>query len=241
MTPSSVPQTMRNRILVLAAFVVALVGVYASGVGESLTFEGLRQNHDSLKGVVAEHYIIAVWAFMAVYFVATSLSIPGAVWLSIAGGLMFGTIVATATIVLAATAGACVVFLLARYVLGDVLRTKAGSAIARMETGFQRDALSYMLVLRLVPLFPFFLVNLVPAFLGVPLRIFALGTLIGIIPGAFVFASVGAGLGDAIAANSGADPSKVLMQPTVIGALIGLAALSLIPVIYRRWKARTGE
>jgi uncharacterized membrane protein YdjX (TVP38/TMEM64 family) len=180
---------------------------------------------------------VAILAFMAIYIAAVAFSIPGAVWLTIAGGFVFGSIAATFYIVVAATIGATAIFLLARYVLGDIFRAKAGQALKKMEDGFRKNALSYLLVLRLVPLFPFFLVNLVPAFLGVPLRIYVIGTFFGIIPGTFVFATVGAGVGDALAAGAGVDPAAALRQPTVIGALAGLAILALIPIVYKRIKS----
>jgi uncharacterized membrane protein YdjX (TVP38/TMEM64 family) len=225
-----------RRAVVAGLFFAVLAAVVFSGVAEDLSWDGLRAHHAALKQLVAAHFLVSAGAFMLIYVLAVSFSVPGAVWLTIAGGLLFSAVPATFMVVAAATLGACVIFLLARYVMGDALRAKAGSAIARMDEGFRRDAFNYMLVLRLVPLFPFFLVNLVPAFLGVPLRIFAGATVIGIIPGTFVFAALGAGLGDAIESGNSVDPARALMQPTVIGALTGLALLALVPVVYRRWK-----
>ncbi|MDX2144909.1 MAG: VTT domain-containing protein [Rhodospirillaceae bacterium] len=226
-----------RRAAAALAFFAILAAVVFSGIAEDLSWDGLRARHGALKQLVESHYLLSAGGFVLIYVLAVSFSVPGAVWLTIAGGLLFSAVPATLMVVMAATLGACAIFLLARYVMGDVLRAKAGSAIARMEEGFRRDAFNYMLVLRLVPLFPFFLVNLVPAFLGVRLRTFAAATFIGIIPGTFVFAALGAGLGDAIESGSSADPARALMQPGVIGALVGLAILALVPVVYRRWKA----
>ncbi|MDX2221538.1 MAG: TVP38/TMEM64 family protein [Rhodospirillaceae bacterium] len=230
----SVPPA-RRRLVVLVAFALVVAAVFASGAGEMLSLDALRANQDRLRALVADHRPLAMAGYMAVYVAATAFSVPGAVWLTIAGGFVFGALAASALTVVAATIGAVVVFLLARYALADLFRAKAGPFAARMEDGFRRNAFSYMLVLRLVPLFPFFLVNLAPAFLGVPLRVFALGTLIGIIPGTFVFATLGAGLGDALAAGAAVNPGAALMQPTVIGGLLGLAALAMIPVVYKRF------
>jgi uncharacterized membrane protein YdjX (TVP38/TMEM64 family) len=188
--------------------------------------------------IALSHGVAAALIFMAIYVAAVALSLPGAVWLSIAGGFLFGPVLGTAFNVVAATIGATIVFLLARYVVGDVLRARAGPALQAMEQGFRANALSYLLVLRFVPLFPFFLVNLVPAFLGVPLAIFVVGTFFGIIPGALVYTLVGAGLGDALAAGAEINPGAALKQPTVIGALAGLVVLSLIPVFYKKAKGR---
>ncbi|MBY0509455.1 MAG: TVP38/TMEM64 family protein [Rhodospirillaceae bacterium] len=238
--PASPPPSASRwgRLLVLAVFVLGVVLVFTTGVKDTLTLDTLSANRARLLEFVELHAVGAVLVFMGVYIAATALSVPGAIWLTIAGGFVFGPIFGTLYTVVAATIGASLIFLIARYVLGDTLRAKAGPALKKMEAGFQANALSYLLVLRLVPLFPFFLVNLVPAFLAVPLRTFVIGTFFGIIPGTFVFSTVGAGFGDALAAGATVDPGAVLKQPTVIGALLGLALLSLVPVVYRRIKAR---
>ena len=128
-------------------------------------------------------------------------------------------------------------FLIAKSALGDPLRARAGPFLKRMEAGFREDAFNYLLVLRLIPLFPFWIVNLVPAFLGVPLRTYVLGTFIGIIPGSFVFASVGAGIGSVLDSGQEFSPASVL-TPQIVIALVGLALLALLPVVYRKLKAR---
>ena len=126
---------------------------------------------------------------------------------------------------------------MARTALGESLRARAGPAIKKMEAGFRENALNYLLVLRLVPLFPFWLVNLVPAFLGVTLRTYVVGTFVGIIPGTFVFASFGAGLESVIRQGREITLEGVL-GPEVVTALVGLALLALVPVVYRKLKAR---
>jgi uncharacterized membrane protein YdjX (TVP38/TMEM64 family) len=150
---------------------------------------------------------------------------------------MFGSMLGTVLVVIAATLGATLVFLIAKTALGDPLRAKAGPFLKRMEAGFQEDALNYLLVLRLIPLFPFWIVNLVPAFLGVPLRTYVLATVVGIIPGSFVFASVGAGIGSVLDSGQEFSPASVL-TPQIVIALVGLAVLALLPVVYRKLKGR---
>ncbi|MGI9502415.1 MAG: TVP38/TMEM64 family protein, partial [Geminicoccaceae bacterium] len=169
---------------------------------------------------------------------ATAVSFPGGGLLSITGGFLFGSILGTAWIVIGATIGAVGIFLAAKTALGDALKAKAGPWLNKMEEGFRDNAFSYLLVLRLIPVFPFFVVNLVPAFLGVGLRTFTLATFIGIIPGAFVFASVGAGLGSVFDQGESFSPAAAL-TPEVITALVGLAVLALVPVAYQKWKARS--
>ncbi|MFZ2467986.1 MAG: VTT domain-containing protein, partial [Parvibaculum sedimenti] len=140
-----------------------------------------------------------------------------------------------AATVVAATAGATVLFIAAKSALGDLLRAKAGSAVARMEEGFRANAFSYLLFLRLVPAFPFWLVNLAPAFLGVRLSTFVGATFIGIVPGTFVFASLGAGLGAVF--ERGEEPNLgLIFEPRVILPILALALLSLVPALYRRFR-----
>jgi len=161
-----------------------------------------------------------------------AFSVPGALIATLTGGFLFGTLSGGLYTIVGATIGATIVFLAARTALGDLLRAKAGPGIRKMEEGFAKNAFSYLLVLRLVPLFPFFLVNLAPAFLGVRLRTYVVATFFGVIPGTFVFASVGNGLGAVF--DSGEDPNLgIIFQPEVLLPILGLAALSLVPVAYQ--------
>ena len=226
-----------RRFLPLIVIAAAIAAAFAFGVGDYLSFEALRDNRDVLMALVKDHALLAVLGFVALYAVSTALSLPGGAVLSIAGGFLFGSIIGTAWIVIGATLGAVGIFLAARTALGDVLKAKAGPWLKKMEAGFQDNAFSYLLVLRLVPLFPFFVVNLVPAFLGVGLRTFSIATVLGIIPGAFVFASVGAGLGSVFEQGETFSASAAL-TPEVITALVGLAILALVPVGYEKLKAR---
>lgn len=218
--------------------VAGLIGLaFALGVDDYLSFEALRQNRMMLLDFVAGRPLVAPLLFVVLYAVAVALSLPGALILTLAGGFMFGTLQATVLVVIGATIGACAIFLIARSALGDVLRAKAGPWLGRMEAGFRENAMSYLLVLRLIPLFPFWLVNLVPAFLGVPLRTFALATLVGIIPGSLVYASVGAGLG-AVFDQGGTPDLGIILKPEILLPIVGLALLALLPVAYKRWKGR---
>ena len=155
--------------------------------------------------------------------------------MTIAGGFLFGQTLGTVYVVFAATVGATILFIAAKTAFGDLLRARAGPFLQRMETGFRENALSYLLVLRLIPAFPFFIVNLVPAFLGVPVGIYIVATFIGIIPGTFVYALVGAGLGSIF--DSGEDfTAASILTTEIIAALAGLAILALLPVAYKRWR-----
>lgn len=222
-----------KRLAPVAALAAAIAAVFGLGLHDYLSFDALRQNRELLTAFVAEHALLSVALFIAVYAVSTALSLPGGAILSVTGGFLFGSILGTVHIVLGATMGAVAIFLAARTALGETLRANAGPWLKKMEDGFKENALSYLLVLRLVPLFPFFVVNLVPAVLGVPLRTYLLGTVIGIIPGAFVFASVGTGLGSVFDTMDDFSPASAL-TPEVIIALVGLSVLSLVPVVYKK-------
>jgi uncharacterized membrane protein YdjX (TVP38/TMEM64 family) len=231
--PPARRRTVLRKLLPLIVLVLAVILCFVFGGPEYLTFESLRENREWLMQVVAERPVLSVLAFLAIYVLTVTLSVPGATILTIAAGFLFGQAWGTVLSVVAATVGATALFLIAKTTVGDALRAKAGPWLKRMEAGFAEGALSYMLVLRLVPLFPFFVVNLVPAFIGVPLGIFVVTTFFGIIPGTFVYASVGAGLGSVFEADGDFAPQDAL-TPEVITALIGLAVLSLLPVAYRK-------
>jgi uncharacterized membrane protein YdjX (TVP38/TMEM64 family) len=237
--------------LLIIAALAALI--FAMGWHRHLSLETLVRHRAALGDFVEAHQAAALAAFVAVYVAVVSLSIPGAVFLTIAGGLLFGAVVGGSAVVLAATAGATVIFLIARSAFGGYVVRRAGPRLTRIVDGFCADAFSYLLFLRLVPLFPFFLVNLAPALVGVRLSTFVGATAIGVIPATFVFASVGAGLDSVIQAQAATyhacvaaghagceldfDPSAAL-TPQLIGALVALGVLALVPVAVRRAYAR---
>lgn len=200
-----------------------------------ISFNALRDNRIFLRGWTTAHWGTAVLIYAAIYIVVVAFSLPGGAVMTLAGGFLFGPVTGTLTTVAAATIGAIVIFIAARTALGDVLRSKAGPAIQKMEAGFRENELSYMFVLRLVPLFPFFLVNLVPAFLGVSLRNYVIATFFGIMPATFVYTLAGNGLGAVFDAGETPDLG-IIFRPEILGPILGLAALAMIPVIYRRFK-----
>lgn len=199
----------------------------------SLTLDALRENRHALQNFVNENRVLSAAAFAAGYALVVALSFPGATILSVTGGFLFGVIVGGALIVLAATIGAILVFLVARSVIGDALRRRAGPFLRRMEDGFRTNAFSYLLFLRLVPAFPFWVVNLVPPLLGVRLSVFGAATAIGIIPGTFVFAAFGSGLGNIFDAGGEIQPADIL-SPTLLAAFTGLGLLALLPIAFRK-------
>ncbi|CAA7627602.1 TVP38/TMEM64 family protein [Magnetospirillum sp. SS-4] len=219
--------------LVLLAVLAAMV--FALDLHRYLTLDALRDNRQALQAAVADNFALSALAYVAVYVVAVAISLPGATILTLAGGFLFGALMGGILTVTAATLGAVLVFLAARTVVGDSLRRRAGPFLRRMEDGFRANAFSYLLFLRLVPAFPFWAVNLVPALAGVGLPVFAAATVIGIIPGTFVFAAFGAGLGDLFSGGGDIRLSDVL-SPTMILAFAGLGLLALLPVAMRKWR-----
>jgi len=223
--------------LVFAVIAGALAIVLALDLDSYLTLNALAENRAWLLDQVANHAVMVTVVFIAVYAVAVALSVPGAAVLTITGGFLFGTVFGALYAVIGATLGAIGIFLFVKAGLGDALRTRAGSAIDRLRSGFHDNALGYLLFLRLLPVFPFFVVNLAAAVLDVPLRTFALATLIGIIPGSLVYSSIGNGLGFVIEEEMEADLGAIF-APEVLLPLAGLALLSLAPVVYKALKRR---
>jgi uncharacterized membrane protein YdjX (TVP38/TMEM64 family) len=226
-----------KRLLPLAVLLLAIVTAFGLGLDDYISFEQLERHRAQLLDFVARHPVMAPLVFMLIYASVVALSIPGGAVLTIAGGFLFGLAAATVYVVVAATIGATVVFLIAKTALGDTLRQKAGPAMRRMEAGFRENALNYLLFLRLIPVFPFWLVNLVPAFLGVPLTTYVVATFIGIIPGSLVYASVGNGLG-AVFEAGGRPDLGIIFKPEIILPIIGLAVLAILPVAYKKIRAR---
>tara|TARA_B100000315_G_scaffold259956_1_gene318326 strand:- start:9585 stop:10361 length:777 start_codon:yes stop_codon:yes gene_type:complete len=223
------------RILPLVLLVGGLIGAFAMDFHYYLSFESLQENRSAIMQWKQDNYTISTFAYVLAYGVATAISLPGAIWLTIAGGFMFGAIKGGLLVLFGATLGAVIIFLAARYAFADFFHAKCGTTILKMETGFQENAFSYLLVLRFVPLFPFWLVNIVPAFLGVSVRTFVITTFFGIMPGTFVYSSLGNGLGHIID-KGGVPDISMIWSPEILVPLLGLALLALIPVAYRKLK-----
>ena len=179
---------------VLGLFLSGLAAFVYFDLGGDLSFSALAEIEEFLRDIVAAHHLNAAAAYVGIYILVVALSLPGAIWLTLSGGLLFGVWLGGALAVLGAGTGAAVMFLMAKYVIGDTLRSRFGARLTRFEAAFNRDARSYLLVLRLLPIFPFFLVNLGAALIGVRFSVFALTTYVGIIPGALVYASIGNGI-----------------------------------------------
>jgi len=217
--------------------VAGLAAFFALDLNRYLSFSALGEHRATLLAWVGSHSLLAPVIYMLAYIIVVAFSLPGGAVMTISGGFLFGAAMGGIYAVTGATLGATALFLIAKTSLGDYLLAKAGPAIKKMQAGFDENALSYMFVLRLIPLFPFFLVNLAPAFLGVSLRVYLIATFFGIMPGTFVYALVGAGLGSVFDRGETFTLAGV-MTPQMIAALAGLGLLALAPVIYKKLKGR---
>jgi len=218
------------KIALAAIFVGAIVAFFALGGQHYLSLDSIKANRDALLRFTESHFAAAVAIAFLVYVAATAFSLPGGLILSLTMGFIFGKWVGTLIVVCAATIGATILFLAARYIFADALRKRLGALGEKINAGFTENAFSYMLFLRLVPAFPFFLVNLAPAFTSIPLRTFVLATFIGIIPGTFVFVNLGETLGR-IESLSG------LVSWETFGAFALLGVFALIPILVKKIKS----
>ncbi len=250
------PKTARpawRRLLPPALLALAMAGAYAAGLQRYLDLDAILQHRAGLKQLVEAHGLAALALYGLAYAASVALSIPGAALLTLLGGFLFGGLLGGGVTVIAATAGALVVFVVARSAFGESLQRKAGPALGRILDGFKQDAASYMLFLRLVPAFPFWLVNLAAPLGGVPLRTFIWTTLVGIIPGTLAFSLAGAGLDSVAAAQEQARTAclaagrgdcgggldlKAILTPELLVAFALLGCVALLPAIWRRISKR---
>jgi uncharacterized membrane protein YdjX (TVP38/TMEM64 family) len=218
--------------LLILAFVLALF--FAFDLRQFLSFEALAEHRASLLDWVDGHAILAPVAYLLLYIAVVAFSLPGGLVMTVSGGFLFGFVAGGIYAVVGATVGATALFLIAKTSLGDYLLEKAGGTIQKMQQGFNDNAMSYLFVLRLIPIFPFFLVNLAPAFLGVSLRIYLIATFFGIMPATFIYALAGSGLGSVL--DQGKDITvSGIFTPEIIAAFSGLVLLALVPVAYKRF------
>ena len=223
----------------LGILVGGLVAFFALGGPQYLNLETMRETLRGLDGWVQENLILALLAYMVFYALAVSISVPGALWFTIGAGFLFGPWLGTGVAVFGATVGATIIFLAARYAFADWVRAKFPGYVKKLQDGFSRDAFTYVVILRLIPALPFFGINIATALLNVPVRAYFFGTLVGVIPGAYVYATVG----DAIAraAADGVPSFSSLLTPEVIGAMVAFGLLAILPWAYKRFIAKKEE
>ena len=224
-------KSVRGKIVIALIFAAAVAAYFYFDLKQYLTLESLKAHRDQLLAYTDAHFVAAVAIFSALYVLQTTFSLPGGALLSLTGGFLFGSVLGTLIVIIPATLGATLAFLVARYLLRDWVERKFGDRLAAFQKGFARNAFSYLLTLRLIPLFPFFLVNLVSGLTRISLGTYVAATALGIIPGTFVFANAGRQLGSI---NSLSD----VASPAVLGAFGLLALFALVPVLYRKFRGR---
>jgi uncharacterized membrane protein YdjX (TVP38/TMEM64 family) len=226
-----------KHLLPLALLAAGLVAVWALGLRQDLSWASLARHQAELLAAVAARPIETGGAYVVIYTILVACSVPEAAIVTVAGGLLFGTVLGGALAVIGATLGAIALFLAARTAFVDLMAARAAPLMARIRPGIERDGFLYLLAIRLIPIFPFWLVNLAAAACSMRLVPFAAATLLGIIPGTLVFAAIGSDLADVLA-NGGTPDFSVVFSPRVLLPLLGLAALTLLPVAWHTFKGR---
>jgi uncharacterized membrane protein YdjX (TVP38/TMEM64 family) len=223
-----------RRWLPLLLIILALALILSSGLQKYLSFESLKSHRTILLAWTNEHFLLSSLIYVAIYIIAVAVSIPGASFLTLAGGFLFGPFFGSILVIISATTGATLLYFAVKTSLGNWLSQKATGWINRMRVGFQENAFSYLLFLRLMPIFPFWVINIVPALLGVSAATFIVATFFGIMPGSIVYVLVGNGLSHLFATNQ--TPNfRIMFDPAVLYPLLALAALSVLPVIYQKF------
>lgn len=220
-----------KKIVIVLAGIAAAALFFYFDLQRFMTLAALKANRQVLLDYYAAHKLVMVAGFMALYIVQTALSLPGAAILSLAAGAIFGSIMGTVYANVAATLGATLAFLLTRYLLRDVVLNKFGGKLEGMNRELEERGFNYLLFLRLVPVFPFFLINLAAGLTRLPLRTFFFGTMLGIIPGGFVYVNAGASLATI-------DSLSGIASPRVLGSFALLGLFALVPVLYNKLRGR---
>ena len=221
----------RKKLIILAAILLAVILFLRLDLGRFLTLTSLKANRQALLEFYAHHRVAMVAGFMVIYIVQTALSLPGAAVLSLAAGAIFGAVTGTVYANIAATVGACLAFLATRYLLRDAVLARFGHRLEGLNRELEARGLNYLLFLRLVPIFPFFLINLAAGLTRLPLRTFFIATMLGIIPGGFVYCNAGASLAT-VTSLSG------IVSARVLGSFALLGLFALVPALYAKWRIR---
>lgn len=233
--------TVERALMLLRRFgpVVVLVALFiwavASGIADHISLEELRARAQDLQAFVRERPVLSVATYILLYVATVSISLPGALILSLSGGFLFGPILGGVAAVSGATGGSTVVYLVSRTAFADFLRRWRNPLLLRIEDGFRDNAFSYLLTLRLIPAFPLLLVNVASGLMGVPVRTFLLASFLGMVPSSFVYAGIGAGLGH-VFAHGGPVSLHTLLSPRIYLPIIGMGVLAFLPPLWRHWR-----
>lgn len=240
MTETRAKSALQKRLPIIVVGGAAVFGAFF--LRDYLSFSALQENREALLAFRDANYLLAVLAFMAIYFVIVAFSLPGAAIATLTGGFLFATFPGALYNVVAATIGATAIFTAARVGFGDKLAEKMESGsglVKRIKDGIDENQWSVLFLIRLVPAVPFFMANLVPALVDVPYRRFVISTFLGIIPGSVVYTSVGAGLGEVFA--RGETPNLgIIFEPHILLPILGLCALAALPIVLKALRGKEG-
>lgn len=236
--PAKQQNELLRRLPLIAIIIAAIVG--AVTLGDYLSFDALRENREALIAFRDDNYLVSVLAFIAIYVVIVGFSLPGATIATLTGGFLFATFPGVLFNIIGATTGATLIFLAAKWGLGERLAARmeaSEGAVKRIKDGIDENQWSVLFLMRLVPAVPFFVANLIPALVGVPLSRFVITTFFGIIPGAIVYTSVGAGLGEVF--ERGESPNLgIIFEPQILFPILGLSALAALPIILKLFRKK---
>lgn len=225
-----------RRLPLIAILAIAVIGAFT--LRDYLTFDTLRDNREALIAFRDSNFILTAAVFIAIYVAIVAFSLPGATIATLTGGFLFGIFPGALFNVTAATIGATLIFMAAQWGLGEKLAAKmegSDGAVKKIKDGIDENQWSMLFLIRLVPAVPFFVANLVPALVGVPLRRFVISTFLGIIPGGVVYTSVGAGLGEVFA--RGETPNLgIIFEPHILFPILGLCALAALPIVIKTFR-----
>ncbi len=230
-----------KRLPLIAILAVAAIGAFT--LRDYLSFEALAHNREALLAFRDSNYLLTVVAFVAAYVGIVAFSLPGATVATLTGGFLFATFPGALINIIGATVGATIIFLAARWGLGEKLAAKMESsdgAVRKIKDGIDENQWSMLFLIRLVPAVPFFVANLVPALVGVPLHRFVISTFLGIIPGAVVYTSVGAGLGEVFARGETPDLG-IIFEPHILLPILGLCVLAALPIVLKAVRGKKGR
>lgn len=233
------PRAILKRLPMIVILIAAIVGAFT--LRDYLSFEALRENREALIGFRDANYLLTLGLFLLAYVAIVGFSLPGATIATLAGGFLFATFPGALINIVGATIGATLIFLAARWGFGDRLGARlegSDGAVKKIKDGIDENQWSMLFIIRLVPVVPFFLANLIPSFLEVPLHRFVISTFLGIIPGTVVYTSVGAGLGEVFARGETPDLG-IIFEPHVLLPILGLALLSFVPVILKAIRGKS--
>jgi uncharacterized membrane protein YdjX (TVP38/TMEM64 family) len=233
-TTNDSPSSPMGKIITGIIFLIGIGAFVYFDLGQYLSLDSLKANRALLLNYTESHFALAVTVFILVYILQTTFSLPGGAILTLTGGFLFGSLMGTFIVNIGATIGATLAFLAARYILRDWVEKKFGDRLQAIQSGFAQNAFSYLMTLRLIPAFPFFLVNLVSGLTRVNLGTYIMATSLGIIPGSFVFAFAGRQLGSINSLSEIASP-PVLLAFTLLGLL------ALMPIAYRKWTNKSSH